>query len=342
MRPLRGSRWLPLALLMSCLVQAHAASAEGPVPVLEGRAWLARIRAAADSGNYRGTMVFSAGGAITASRVSHYVVGEQTYEELESLDGRQQNIVRHNDDVQTLWPQRHVAVIEKRETLSAWSTTPQEVDPRALDQYLLLREGSGRVAGREATVFLLEPHDALRYAQRLWADRATGLVLRADVMGMALRAGGPRPILESTAFSEVSVGVRAQPESVTRAMRNLDKSSNYKIMRPTQQRTTLASEGWTLAAPVAGFALAGCVRRGMETAGDDEPVLQAVFTDGLTHVSVFIENFKPDRHSGEMAAQRGATATLMTRRGDYWVTAVGDVPTATLQLFSVALQRQRR
>ncbi|MBU6258824.1 MAG: MucB/RseB C-terminal domain-containing protein [Burkholderiales bacterium] len=342
MRPLPVARWLPLALLLACVLQAHAGSAEGPVAPLEGRAWLARIRAAADSGNYRGTMVFSAGGAITASRVSHYVVGEQVYEELESLDGRQQRIVRHNDDVQTLWPQRHLAVIEKRETLSAWSTTPQEVDPRALDEYRLLREGPGRIAGREATVFLLEPRDALRYAQRLWADHATGLVLRADVLGMALHAGGRRPILESTSFSEIAVGVRAQPEAVTRAMRRLEHKNGYRVMRPTQQRTTLEQEGWVLARPVRGFVLSGCVRRGMVTAGDDDRVLQAVFTDGLTHVSVFVENFEADRHGGEMAAQRGATATLMTRRGNYWVTAVGDVPTATLQLFTVALERRRR
>jgi sigma-E factor negative regulatory protein RseB len=31
----------------------------------------------------------------------------------------------------------------------------------------------------------------------------------------------------------------------------------------------------------------------------------------------------------------------MTRSGDWWITAMGDVPMATVQLFSAALERRR-
>jgi sigma-E factor negative regulatory protein RseB len=79
----------------------------------------------------------------------------------------------------------------------------------------------------------------------------------------------------------------------------------------------------------------------METAGDGEPVLQAVFTDGLTYVSVFLEPFKPERHTTEAQAHQGATSTVMLRRGDHWLTAVGDVPPATLKLFAAAFERRR-
>jgi sigma-E factor negative regulatory protein RseB len=92
---------------------------------------------------------------------------------------------------------------------------------------------------------------------------------------------------------------------------------------------------------VQGFKLAGCVKRGMETAGDEVPVLQAVFTDGLTHVSVFVESFKPQFHGTEMQAQQGATSTVMLRRGEHWVTVVGDVPAATLRLFADTMERRR-
>ena len=73
---------------------------------------------AAVSANYQGTMVFSsAGGMLSSARVWHFFVGDQTYERLEALDGRQQHIVRHNDTVHTLWPQSRLAVLERRETL---------------------------------------------------------------------------------------------------------------------------------------------------------------------------------------------------------------------------------
>jgi sigma-E factor negative regulatory protein RseB len=58
-----------------------------------------------------------------------------------------------------------------------------------------------------------------------------------------------------------------------------------------------------------------------------------VFSDGLTHVSLFVEPFKPQFHRAEMQAQQGATATVMQRRGEHWVTVVGDVPPATLAAF---------
>ncbi len=343
-RVVRSPRVAVLSCVLSCLLPLLATAAPDAAPATtaaDARAWLTRIHTAASSGNYQGTMVFSVGGTMSSSRVGHYTVGDQTYEHLEALDGRQQQVLRHNDLVHTLWPQAKVAVIERRETLAAWSTTPQEVDPQALDQYEFRREGSARLAGRDTAVILLEPRDALRYAQRLWADLATGLMLRADVIGAAAAQGGERPVLESTAFSEIAIGVKPQPDAVLQEIRNPRKLDGYRVVRPQQQRTALETEGWELQRPVPGFRLSGCLRRGMETAGDEEPVLQAVFTDGLTHVSLFVEPFKPKRHRGELQARQGATSTLMQRRGDYWVTAVGDVPPATLKLFVDALARRR-
>ena len=331
------------ALVASCLWPMLAAAqapdttaaAPGALNAVDGRAWLMRIDAAARTSNYHGTLVYRAGDTLSSSRVWHYLVADQTYERLEALDGRQQRILRHNDVVHTLWPQSKLAVAERRETLAAWSTTPLAVDPQALEEYELRREGSARVAGREAAVLLLAPRDLLRYAQRLWADQATGLMLRADVIG---EVGGLRSVLESTAFSEVEIGVKPQPEQVLHVMRKLD---GYQVLRPQQTRTTLEAEGWAAVRPVNGFRVVGCMRRGMETAGDEGSVLQVVFSDGLTHVSVFLEPFKPQRHKADVLAQQGATATLMTRRGEHWLTAVGDVPATTLKLFVAAIERKR-
>ena len=330
---------LALALFGAGTVAAPEA-VETTAPA-EARAWLTRIHAAANNGNYRGTMVFSADGVMSSSRVWHFCSADQTFEKLESLDGRQQQIYRHNDDVYTLWPQAKLAVQEKREAPAAWSTTPQAVDPRVLDQYELRREGRSRVAGREADVFLLDPRDDLRYAQRLWADLATGLLLRADV----LAAAGPPPgrvMLESTAFSEVEIGLKPQPEVVLAPMRKLD---GYRVSRQAQRRTQLEAEGWVLARPVAGFVLASFLARHIEPADDAtrpaEPVLQAVFSDGLAHVSLFVEPFNPARHRQELQARQGATSTLSLRRKDHWFTVVGDAPMATLKRFVDALERRK-
>ena len=74
---------------------------------------------------------------------------------------------------------------------------------------------------------------------------------------------------------------------------------------------------------------------------DKAPVLQAVFSDGLTHVSLFIEPYDAKLAVTPVTGQLGATGTLRQRRGEHWVTVMGDVPAATLKAFADALERRR-
>ena len=70
-------------------------------------------------------------------------------------------------------------------------------------------------------------------------------------------------------------------------------------------------------------------------------MLQAVYSDGLTHVSVFIEPVDAGR-SGPKLEQVGATGALRVRyRDQWWITVMGDVPAVTLQAFADALERRR-
>lgn len=331
-------RWLPVLAFTSLLLPSSPVWAGDPAAAepMDARGWLGRIHAAANQRNYQGTLVFTAGGAPSSSRVAHYCVGEQSFERLEALDGRMQRVYRHNDIVHTVWPQARVAVVERRSALTDLPAPMANVDPRALDHYELRAEGIERVAGREARVLLLQPRDELRYAQRLWADRATGLMLRSDVLG------SNRSVLESTAFSSVEIGVRSQAEALQHEIKLLD---NFRVVRAQPQRTQLEAEGWSLSRPVPGFQLAACIKRPLDATLADGPasdqVLQAVYTDGLTHVSVFIEAFDAKRHRAALVGQLGATSTLMQRRGDHWLTVMGDVPPSTLKLFAQALERQR-
>ncbi len=334
----RVLRWLPLFALMGCLLPSAAGAASDPLVPDDARGWLTRMSAAAQSGSYRGTLVLRIGEKISSSRVVHVVNGVDTYELLEALDGDQQRVLRFNDLVHTLRPTSRQVLVERRELLGASVTTPQAVDPRALEQYEFKREGAERLAGRRAAVFLLEPRDPLRFAQRLWADEQSGLTLRADVMDVPPAGGGARPTLESTQFTDVSFDAKATPELVAE-LRNPPFPEGYRVVRPQLQRTTLETEGFELKRRVPGFWLAGCVRRGLE-ASVESPVLQAVFTDGLTHVSLFIEPYKALRHGAELQGRMGAAGTLMQRRGNLWVTVVGDVPSATLKLFAEAVARK--
>jgi sigma-E factor negative regulatory protein RseB len=75
--------------------------------------------------------------------------------------------------------------------------------------------------------------------------------------------------------------------------------------------------------------------------GEWPAVLQTIYSDGLTYVSVFIEPYRPERHTRPALSALGATLSLAERQGDWWVTVVGDTPLATLKLFAAGLERRR-
>jgi len=305
-------------------------------PARDVRSWLMRIHDAAGRRNFQGTFVVTGGGNIASARMSHFCEGSNQYERIESLDGKARNVFRHNDVVHTVWPASRVAVVEQRDLLTSFPALLQAGADTVGDWYELRQQDDERVAGHAANVLLVRAKDAYRYGYRLWSDKASGLLLRAEVLS-------PRgEVLETSAFSDISIGVRSQPESVLQAMKKLD---GYRVLRPVMTSTSLETEGWSIRQVAPGFRQIRCVNREMDNAGDvavtggAHRVLQAIYADGMTYVSVFIEPYKENHRSTHAAV--GATQTLAMRQGDWWITVIGDVPAATLQLFAGALERKK-
>ena len=280
--------------------------------------------------NYQGTLMFSAGGVLSSTKLLHIGDGRDHYDRIETLDGQPRVQYRHNEEMLTLWPDSRLARWEQREPVAEFPALPASAEPRALENYELQALESDRVAGHTADVLMLKPRDAHRYAQRLWADHQTGLLLRNDV----LAPGGE--VLESSAFTDLQIGGKPSAEAVLGPMKRL---AGYRVLRPRTERAHVETEGWQLVRPVPGFGLVSCTKRPLADAG--VPVLQSVFSDGLTHVSVFIERYDAQRHKQPLATGLGATHTLMNRHGDWWFTVVGEVPMATVQLFEAMFERRR-
>ncbi|WP_418320279.1 MucB/RseB C-terminal domain-containing protein [Piscinibacter sakaiensis] len=333
------------ALALGSAVAADAAAAEtkgaarpAALSTAQAQQWLQRIQQAPSKRNFQGTFVVSAGGSLSSARMTHYQVGNSQYELIESLNGQARLVFRHDDVIQTNWPQHRVALIEQREKLGSFPALLEAGDPRVVEFYELRVLGEDRVAGRLADVLQLTPRDALRFSKRLWVDKESGLLLREDVLGANSQ------VLESSAFSDVAVGVRPQPEAVLAGMKKLD---GYRVVRPTLTTAELEAEGWVQREMVPGFRRVSCIKRPLFSAGEVDAqtmspqVLQTIYTDGLTFVSVFIEAFDEARHSRPVLTSIGATHTLMVRQGDWWFTVVGDAPPAALRAFAKAVERKR-
>jgi sigma-E factor negative regulatory protein RseB len=311
---------------------ASAQAADKALDTAQAAQLLSKMHKAARQANYQGTLVVSRGGHMMSSRVAHFCEGPQSFERVEVLDGQSRQVLRHNEQVLTVWPAQRMATLEQRQTATPLAG-PQGVDVRLLDHYEVFDEGRGRVAGHEATILLLRPRDVWRFAQRLWLEQQGSLVLRSDVLG----AQGQ--LLESTAFSDVALAVRPQPQQITASMKRLD---GLRVVRNAASPTALEAEGWRLKPLVPGFQPVSCVKRSWTADGQaDHRVLQAIYSDGLTHVSLFLEPQRQQQARPAGWVATGATHTLMTTMHEHDLTVIGDVPPATLKEFANALQRLR-
>jgi sigma-E factor negative regulatory protein RseB len=131
---------------------------------------------------------------------------------------------------------------------------------------------------------------------------------------------------------------------VAKPMKKLD---GYRVERPVLTKTYYEQEGWTYKNKVPGFRHVGCVKRTLVPEGGDSSktvqhqLMQTIFSDGLAYVSIFVEPYDPSWHRKEMLMSMGATQTLMRRHGTWWITAVGEVPPATLREFVQGLERKK-
>ena len=324
--------------------QARAQTQKPPVPpqsTARGesagdlRGWLARIHDAAAHSSYVGTFVNSTGTSVASSRVGHYFEGKNTLERVDALDGEPRSMLRLNDEVRTIWPRYRVAVIEPLDPRASFPALVSGSEKHIPDYYDLHVQSPERIAGHDADRLLLKARDDSRFDHVIWADHVTGLLLRVDV-----QVDGRT--LESSGFSDVNIGVKPDAPAV---YAELHRADGYRIVRPEVERMKLEADGWVVQAGLlpAGFQSLGCVRRDMNMPGETPvptKVLQAIWSDGITHVSLFIEPFQPQRHRSEGLTVIGATHTLTRRLNDMWLTAVGDVPPATLDQFVRALGRR--
>jgi sigma-E factor negative regulatory protein RseB len=321
---------LALALLAGAPLGAQTPAGEPPLSL---SAWLMRLHEASRQRAYIGTFVVSSGGQLSTARIWHVCDGRQQMERVESLSGTPRATFRHNDQVITFTPDNKVAVLERRESLGLFPGLLKS-GHAALDQFYTLRPaGPDRVAGFEAEVVQLEPRDGWRFAHRIWSEKKTGLVLKLQTLDAEGR------VLEQAAFSELQLDAPVRMDKLAQMMANTE---GYRVETPRRQATTAQAEGWALKTPVPGFESMSCQRQ--ELPGSPSGV-QWVFSDGLASVSLFIEAYDRRRHTQAGPMSLGATQVLAQRlherRGDWWLTAVGEVPAKTLQAFAQGLERTK-
>ncbi|WP_200932235.1 MucB/RseB C-terminal domain-containing protein [Pseudorhodoferax sp. Leaf265] len=319
----------------TALAQAAPATVDAAPAAVEQRSigeWLTRMHDASRKRAYTGTFVVSSEAMLASARIWHACEGEQQIERVDALTGPPRTTFRRNDHVVTFLQDSKVARMEKREALGLFPNLLQAADTSIAEFYGAKRLGQDRVAGFEADIVLLKPKDKLRFGYRVWSEKKSGLVIKLQTLDVDGK------VLEQAAFSELQIDAPVRLDSLARMM---NKTAGYRTERVETLVADPAAEGWALSEPVPGFRSMSCIKRAPQP-GMPPSTMQWVFSDGLASVSLFVEPYDAQRHLKEGLVGMGATQSLMRRSEDWWLTAVGEVPVATLKSFAAALQRTRK
>lgn len=332
-----GYRWVAMVLLAIAATHQPAMAEPSSQPPgvdtlvqrREVNAWLNKIHRAAQTQNYIGTFVYQRGSAMRSSRISHFADRGNEYEQLETLDGRPRKILRQNEDVYSFIPDHKIVFVEKRESKDAFPALLAASSNDVLNYYDPSTLPDERVAGYDCVVIDLKPKDDYRFGYRLWADKRTGLLLRAQTLD------AQQHVLEQAFFSQINIGVPSEKSHILAGIRSMH---GWHVVHPRITPADLSEAGWTIRADVPGFKKIRQVRRSMRLSPGSDPVdvLQAVYSDGMAGLSVFIEPATRKRKEGH--GSTGATNILIKRQGDFWLTLVGEVPLATLQQFAANIE----
>jgi len=321
----------------SAAQQALSAAEPSPAPTLDAAEWLRRMHSASRTRSYVGTFVVSAAtGNLSSARIWHVAKGGVLMERIEVLSGAPRSTFRRNDQIMTFLPESKVVKSEKRENVDIFPNLPGSPDSAVSDYYDVGLLGKGRVAGFDADVVQLAPRDAMRFGYRIWSERRSGLVIALQTVDDEGR------VVEQSAFSELQLDAPIKMNTLSQMMGN---TTGYRVEKSELERTTAVAEGWSLKTTVPGFKPVSVYRRALDGDANPERTMQWTFTDGLASVSLFIEPYDAARQSREVSLALGATHTLtrklVDRNGDWWLTAVGEVPAQTLESFAQNLVRLR-
>lgn len=297
--------------------------------------WLERIAKSARELPYTGIFVHTTPEGTTTSRITHVVDAKGVEnEKIESLEGPMMEIVRRDEEMICYKPDEKTIRIDRRAT-GRFFPSLITGNPRDVGENYRVKLGAiERVAGFDCQWITLEPKDTMRYMQTLCADVATGLLLRARLYN------DRNQVIEQFMFTQLDVSRRVARQTLrSRFERAVGWKRDEAVQIAGKDRDV--DTGWNVGTLPAGF------RKVMELlrplAGRREPVAHLVFSDGVSHVSLFAEQSGEVGRVSLAGGSEDRPTTFATRTvADYQITVMGEVPLGAVQLIADSVTRRSK
>jgi sigma-E factor negative regulatory protein RseB len=277
--------------------------------------WLQRMTQARATLAYDGKMVYLQDGRMSTLGIIHRIGPNGSEERLHTLDGEPREVVRNIDHLSCKLSAGNALEIPLSPGVG--DTEPMARRISALgDHYRVTLQGHERIADRDTQRIDLMPKGRFRYGHRLWLDSATGLPLKTQLVGSQGK------VMEQVMFTEIQyqqpttadLGPPAQPAK-------LGDEGDRAVATGT-----IPPSSWRVDHPPEGFRLTSyrLLHHGAKTTE------HLVYTDGMSTVSVFIEDPDPAiRFNG--VGRRGTVSLYGRTYAGHQITVIGEVPETTVR-----------
>ena len=287
----------------------------------DAAAWLKRIYQASQKLSYSGTFVYRQGERSESSRITRVVDARTDTEKLEALDGVRREIVRNGDEVRCYLPDIKVMKVDRRSKHPTFPALLPAQNAALSELYEVSKEETARIAGFDCQAISLKPKDEYRYGYKLWADIATGMLLKARIVNERGEA------VEEFTFTQLKIGGNIDKEAVKSAF--AAESRQWKVEDAGVVKADLARSGWTINPGIPGFHKVVEINRQLR---HSQNVSQIVYSDGLAAVSVFIEPIELRQETVRKGLSSMGAVNIYTRKlANHVVTVVGEAPAKTVQ-----------
>ena len=292
----------------------------------DARSWLDRMNRAVEELNYEGTFVHALDGNTETMHIVHRNDNGRIGERIVSLNGVGREIIRNENEVQCILPDRRVVLLDEtadaNPLVSALPSYSEDLEPN----YTFNVYRSARVADRPAQVIGIRPRDEFRYGYLLWLDQETAMPLKAQ-----LRDENDE-IVEQILFVQFEI-FDSIPAA---ALEPTIDTAGFSWLRSEKAGSLPSSTVlWRAGTAPGGFKLAVATHKPL--AGAEYPVEHLVYSDGLATVSVFIEDPKADADVVEGFSNVGSTNAYSLTLSGHKVTAIGEVPRLTVHQIASSL-----
>lgn len=302
-------------LVLACCFCAPAWAAESLTTAIAVE-WLKRVAEAPRRLSYEGVFVFQQGDAMQAVRIANRPDGNGKESRLVTVDGAPREVRCTRSESVSISGQGEQAKLERRLNSRHFPDLLPADPERLLAWYNIDFGHNSRVAGLECRQLELIPKDQFRWGYVLCADQDSKLPLKAVMVN------GKGEALMQYAFTEVHFGDNRMPPktkagaAAAAPQQTMGNSLSIKQLPP-------------------GFVREMAVRRNIPKHGEIE---HWVFSDGLTHISLFIEPMTKPLKPVKGESKRGMVNMLVRQVGDRQVTVLGEAPWPAVEAIAMALE----